>query len=138
MAELLKFIAFVINEIHDFISFFAEALKLNLTDKDLHFWVIGVVGVFIFLITDIIFKKLSKLSVSVISFVYTFTVLVVVVFGLEIQQKITGRGKMEFQDVVYGLWGFIAIFSVYLCIRIIVYLVSKLISGRKQKGRENW
>ncbi len=60
-----------------------------------------------------------------ISFIYTFTVLVVFVFAIEIEQKLTGRGNMEFQDIVEGLWGFIVAFAIYLWFIIIVRWLKK-------------
>lgn len=61
----------------------------------------------------------------------------IVVFGLEIQQKITGRGKMEFQDVVYGLWGFLAIFFLYISVRIIIYLITRFMRKSKPQKHDN-
>lgn len=136
MAQLLNIIAYVINGLHDWISTAVKLLKFDVNDKELHFWVIGVTGIVIFLLADAFFKRIARWGISVVSFVYTLTVLVVIVFGLEIQQKITGRGVMEFKDVVYGLWGFIAIFSVYLFIRLVIYLFSKLISKKSQRRYE--
>lgn len=133
MAEFLKIIAYVINGLHDLISVLAQRLKVDVTDKDLHFWVIGVIGILVFLITDSFFKRIAKWNISVVSFVYTLTVLVVFVFGLEIEQKITGRGNMEFKDVVYGLWGFISIFSVYFLARVALYLLNRLLSGKAKR-----
>ena len=136
MAQLLNIIAYVINGLHDWISTAVKLLKFDVNDKELRFWVIGVTGIVIFLLADAFFKRIARWGISVVSFVYTLTVLVVIVFGLEIQQKITGRGVMEFKDVVYGLWGFIAIFSVYLFIRLVIYLFSKLISKKSQRRYE--
>ena len=136
MDRVLKLIAYIINGLHDFISDMARALKIDATDKDLHFWIIGALGILIFLITDAAFKRISKWNISVLSFIYTFTVLLVIVFGLEIEQKITGRGIMEFKDAVYGLWGFIEIFAVYLGLRIIMYQINKRLSKGHKKGRK--
>lgn len=131
MADLLKFLAYIINGIHDFIENLARAININVSDKELHFWVIGGLGLAVFLITDSIFKKISRWNISVISFIYTLTVLLVFVFGLEIEQKITGRGNMEFEDIIYGLWGFIALFVVCLCVKIFIYMTNKYIFKRK-------
>jgi len=128
MTDFLILIAHIVNEIHDLIiSYVPKIVKANVTDKVLHFWVIGVIGIFIFFVTDVIFKRLVRWSVSIITFIYTVTVLVIFVFGLEIQQKLTGRGNMELQDIVYGLWGFIFIFSVYLCIKVALYLIGRFV-----------
>ena len=53
-----------------------------------------------FVVVQFLFRFLSKWSITVISFIYTLTVLLVIVFAIEIQQKITGRGNMEFADAV--------------------------------------
>ena len=135
MAEILEIIAFVINGLHDYISQLVKVFKLDVNDKDLHFWIIGGIGILLFLLTDAVFKRISRWNISVLSFIYTFTVLIVLVFGLEIEQKITGRGNMEFKDIVYGLWGFIEIFSIYLGLRIVVYLIKRYVLKRTQYNR---
>lgn len=131
MTELLKITTSIINFLHDFIVDASRSLSLDLTDKDLHFWLMGLIGIAIFLITDVVFQRIAKWNISFISFIYTFTVLIVIVFGLEIEQKITGRGNMEFDDIIAGLWGFLAIFIIYLGLRIVIYLLNNLIGRNK-------
>ena len=124
---ILKYIASIINYIHDHLTIFFKLIHLNLNDKQMHFIVIGVVGLIIFLIVNRLFKFLARHSIEAISFVYTFTVLVVVVFAIEIEQKITGRGNMEFQDIANGLWGFIVSFFIYILLRTTVRIIKKAI-----------
>lgn len=133
MADVLKVTAYIINRLHDLIIAVSGTLGLGLSDKDLHFWLIGGIGMFMFLFTDAVFKRIAKWNISAISFVYTFTVLIVLVFGLEIEQKITGRGNMEFTDIVAGLWGFLVVFAFYLGVRIFIFLISKLPGKKKTK-----
>lgn len=128
MVEVINIFVGFLNNLHDLIVDIAKVLGLKVTDKGLHFWFIGILGIFIFFITNALFKKLAKWSISAISFVYTFTVLVIIVLGLEIEQKITGRGNMEFADIVAGLWGFLAFFSIYLIIRFVIYLIKRLLN----------
>ncbi|WP_223881900.1 hypothetical protein [Niallia endozanthoxylica] len=92
---------------------------LDLTDKDLHLWIMGMIGICIFGCTHVFFQHLSKYEITAISFVYTLTVMVVIVFAIEIQQPITGRGQMEFDDAVIGLWGFLLFFVAFLLIKAI-------------------
>lgn len=134
MQNLLTVIAGITNGMHDFIIKVSKAQGFNLSDKDLHFWIVGALGIGIFIFTDILFKRLARWSISAISFIYTLTVLVVIVFGLEIEQKITGRGNMEFADIVAGLWGFIAIFAIYAAIKALIFLFYKFIrkTGRRR------
>lgn len=123
MIQLIKLFMRFMNDIHDLLVHKFHNINPSYTDKDLHFIIIGIIGITIFLITDVIFKKLAKIKVEIISFIYTFTVLMVIVFGIEIEQKITGRGQMEFNDILYGVWGFIYIFIAYILIRVIIYLI---------------
>ncbi|SFH39374.1 hypothetical protein SAMN05660649_05041 [Desulfotomaculum arcticum] len=125
------FLANFVNNLHDLVIQITSVFNLDLTDKKLHFWLIGLIGLLVFLVSDMLFKFISKWSITIISFIYTFTVLIVLVFGLEIEQKITGRGSMEFSDIVSGLWGFIVLFSVYLSCRIIIGLVGKTMNKKR-------
>ena len=101
-------------------------MGLNLNDKQLHFVVIGIIGILIFVFVHKLFKYLVQYSLTAISFIYTFTVLVVLVFAIEIGQKVTGRGNMEFQDIVEGLWGFLVAFAIYMAVGLCVYWVKRL------------
>lgn len=131
MKDAIQLIVEIVNIFHDIIMELTEAFGLNLSDKDLHFWVIGIIGIFTFGITHIIFKAISKWSLTAISFLYTITVLIVFVFAIEIQQKITGRGNMEFADAMVGLYGFILFFLVFLVIKFIFNIIAGKFSNRK-------
>lgn len=131
MSTLMKVMVALVNNIHDYIIKILKIFMPSLNDKDLHFIVIGIIGLIIFIVTDYIFKKISKWNVSIISFIYTFTVLVVIVFSIEIEQKITKRGNMEFADIVAGLWGFFAMMAAYILLKIIFYAIYK--STKKYK-----
>jgi hypothetical protein len=134
LTRLIDFLAQIVNGIHDMIVAMAKGRGLALTDKDLHFWIVGAIGIVLYAVTNFVFKRLAKLSVEIISFIYTFTVLIVIVFALELEQKITHRGDMEFQDIVFGLWGFILMFAVYLAIVLVVMAVRKFLKKRKKRS----
>lgn len=125
MVELLKLIASLINDLHDKVLDIVGIAGYPLNDKQLHFIFMAIIGILIFAFTQIVFKKLAKYSITAISFIYTFTVMVVIVFVIEIQQKLTNRGNMEFADIVYGLYGFIYVFLIYLLIKLIVLAIKK-------------
>ena len=119
MSNVLKLITSMMNYFHDKVVLLSRHLGLNFNDKQLHFLVIGFLGIVLFILVNRLFKYLVRYSLTAISFIYTFTVLVVLVFAIEIGQKITGRGNMEFQDIVEGLWGFLVAFVLYMGIVII-------------------
>lgn len=136
MVNVIKILAGMVNNLHDSLINLFKAFGYNISDKQMHFIVIGIIGITIFFIADALFKICAEYSVSIISFIYTFTVLVVIVFAIEIEQKITGRGRMEFADVAAGLWGFFEFFSVYLLIRIIVHYCVKVYKRKKGNNRK--
>jgi len=131
MKEFILLLAEIINTLHDLIFAISNRAGWNLTDKDLHLWVFGIVGILAFIVVNVVFKYLAQFSITAISFIYTFTVLVVIVFAIEIQQKLTGRGNMEFHDAVISLWGFILFFAGYLAIKGIFNLMKKLFYKKK-------
>jgi ABC-type Na+ efflux pump permease subunit len=121
-----------VNNIHDLINAFVyQSLGLNLTDKDLHFWIMGFIGMAVFIFVYLLSKWLSKLTfgITALSFLYTLTFMFVLVFGIEIQQALTNRGNMEFLDAVVGLWGFIVLFLIYIGL-IVIFLIIRSIFKR--------
>lgn len=128
MVDIIKTLMQAMNDIHDIIIH--KTHLAGYTDKQLHFIIIGLIGIVIFAATQVLFKWLAKRSITAISFIYTFTVLIVFVFGIEIEQKITGRGNMEFSDILAGIYGFLYVFTFYLIIRLVVYICRKYIFGK--------
>lgn len=134
MVELLKLTANFINDLHDKVLDIVSIGGYSLNDKQLHFIFMAIIGIIIFGFTHVIFKWLSKYSITAISFIYTLTVMIVIVFAIEIQQKLTNRGNMEFADIAYGLYGFIYIFCIYLFIKLIIILIKKLYTKYSRKN----
>lgn len=127
----LKLITSLVNYFHDWLIALTTSFGLHLTDKQLHFIVVGIFGIVFFGIVNQVFRWLAPRSITAISFIYTFTVLVVIVFAIEIEQRVTHKGNMEFQDIVQGLWGFIVSFLIYLVIKGLLYGVKRLHSKLK-------
>lgn len=132
MKELIILIAEIVNGIHDIIMRLTSELGWNLTDKDLHLWIFGIMGITIFVFVHLTFKALAKYSITGISFIYTFTVMLVIVFAVEIQQKVTGRGQMDFDDAVISIWGFLLFFFAYLLLMGIKKMINR--NTVKNKG----
>lgn len=134
MREVITWLAEIVNAAHDILIVLFQELGFSLTDKQLHFWIIGVIGIFAYFFVYFFFKILAKFkwSTSIFAFVYTFTLMIVLVFAIEIQQAITNRGNMEFADAVIGLWGFLVFFFVYACLAIVAYLITKWYKKRKR------
>lgn len=63
--------------------------------------------------------------VLTITAIYVFTLIVVITFAIEIGQKITNTGNMEFADILFGITGFVVM---YACFAIVVVIL-KFIFG---------
>lgn len=122
----------VVAQIHESLMHLNDNFELYFGDKDMHFIVMAVLGMILFFMVHFVFKRLAKWSITAISFIYVFTVMTVLGLAIEIGQKITGTGDMDFRDVVAGLYGVLAFFAVYTVYRLIVLLVRLLMRGRKK------
>ena len=126
MLDVLKSVVSIINRLHDMLLLVVGKIGLRFNDKQLHFWVLGLIGIALFVAVDVAFRRVSKWSISALSFIYTLTVLVVIALSMEIQQQITGRGALDFNDIVAGIWGFIVLLGLYIIMRIAIRFGSKL------------
>ena len=122
----------LVAQIHESLMHLNDNFELYFGDKDMHFIVMAVLGMILFFMVHFVFKRLAKWSITAISFIYVFTVMTVLGLAIEIGQKITGTGDMDFRDVVAGLYGVLAFFAVYTVYRLIVLLVRHLMRGRKK------
>ena len=105
-----------------------DAYEANLTDKQLHFIVIGIIGMAMIFIIHPLFTLLAKTNhVLVISWIYVFTLIVLLTFAIEIGQKISHSGVMDFQDIVFGVWGFMLMFLIFALLRGIIIGIIHLI-----------
>lgn len=122
----------IIAQIHESLMHLNDDFELYLGDKEMHFIVMAVLGMMLFFMVHFVFKRLAKWSITAVSFIYVFTVMTVIGFAIEIGQKITGTGDMDFRDVVAGLYGVLGFFAVYTVYRLIVMLVQYLMRRRKK------
>lgn len=114
MSDYLKLFINQINQIHTALLNFNQTQNLGLSDKDLHFYVFGIGALALFLMVHVFFKWISKYSMTLISFIFTFVVMVGLALAIEIGQRVTQEGIMDFNDVVSGVYGFLVFFSIYL------------------------
>lgn len=129
MENFLYAIVSLIARIHNSILTINDQVEYGFTDKELHFIVIGILGLLLVVLIHPIFKWLSDTGhIMVVSFFYVFTVIIVITFAIEIGQAITGTGNMEFYDIVYGIFGFLAAFGAFAIIRGIYLLMRKYLS----------
>lgn len=128
MRTLLYLIVEVIAKIHNKLLSLNDAFEYDFTDKELHFLVIGVLGMVMIFVVYPIFKWLAKNNhVMVISWIYVFTLIVVITFAIEIGQKVSNTGAMEFADIMFGLVGFLAMFAIFSFGRGVYHLVQRVL-----------
>ena len=121
----------MISRIHDKIMQLNNAYEANLSDKELHFLVIGLLGLAMIFVVYPLFKYLARKNKEmVIAWIYVTTVIIVITFAIEIGQKITGTGNMEFTDIMFGLVGFLLMFVVFALLRLLFHLILKLLGKR--------
>ena len=132
LKELLYQAVNWIATVHDKISQLNNQFEGTLSDKQMHFLVIGILGILLIFIIHPLFRHLSKTNhILVISWIYVFTLILVITFSIEIGQRLTGTGDMEFVDIVSGIGGFICMFAVFALIRAAVIGIIRLIRKRQ-------
>ncbi len=133
MSRIIFFIVNLITKLHAKFLSLNDIFGLSLTDKQLHFIIIGVFGFCMLLVIQPIFSYISKhYGLLFISFSYVFTIVIVVSFAIEIGQAYTGTGTMDFYDIASGLLGFFVFFGIYL----IGYLIYKGIQKAQTEKKE--
>ena len=131
MTTFLYNIIYFISNIHTYFLTWNDQIENSFTDKELHFLIIGAFGIALILVLHPLFLWLAKTGhTMVISFLYVLTLILVITFSIEIGQGFTGTGIMEFDDVVYGVGGFLVFFLVFLAVRGIVHLIIRLGRGK--------
>lgn len=135
METFLYSIVYAIADIHSRIMTWNDSNTTVLSDKQLHFWVIGILGMLILFVIYPLFKLLSKNHILVVAWIYVFTLMVVLTFAIEIGQGFTGTGIMEFDDIVFGLVGFMFLFIIFAIIRLIVLAISGAFKKRHKHSR---
>lgn len=137
LKDLLLYIVIFIARIHSKILSLNDAYEYNFTDKELHFIVIGILGMVILLITYPVFKWLAKKNyILLISWIYAFTLVIVIAFAIEIGQRVSHTGAMEFSDIVFGCVGFLVMFIIYAFVRMIVKVFAAYIK-KKLPGKDD-
>ena len=117
---LLRELTLIMAQVHDSLMRLNDGFELRLGDKDLHFVIMALAAMLLFFAVHAVFRRLAKWSITAVSFIYVFTVMTVLGFAIEIGQRISGTGEMDFADIVAGLYGVLAFFAVYTAYRLLV------------------
>ena len=134
MVDLLYRMIYNVAQIHEELLRINDSSELFLSDKELHFVVMGLLGMGLLLVIYPLFLILSKHNVLTIAWIYVFTVMVVISFAIEIGQGFTGTGNMDMDDIISGLAGFMLMFFIFAAVRLVLMLICNWAS-KKVRGR---
>ena len=122
--EIIDLMIKVIYKAHTYFLSLNDQYNIHLTDKQLHFIIIGLVGILMMVVIYPLFKWMAKKHLTVfIAWFYVTTVLTVITFAIEIAQWYSNTGTMDFEDVVAGLAGWLAMSFVFLIFVGIIHLI---------------
>ena len=123
---ITDFLIDIIYKAHAYLLTLNDSYEAYLSDKELHFLIIGIMGILMLMVFYPLFKCMSKKHLEVlIAWFYVFTILVVITFAIEIAQWYSNSGVMEFRDIVAGLAGYFLMSFVFIVIVRIVELIKK-------------
>ena len=126
--RLLHYVVDKVSRLHEYILNLNDVYQLSLSDKELHFIIFGLCGLVLLIILVPFIKWLVKKNlVTLIAWIFVFTILIVMTFMVEIGQKVTGTGNMDFKDMLASIGGFVVISVVYM-------IVKKVIATFKQNA----
>ena len=132
--ELVDWMIKIIYETHTYFMSINDSYESSLSDKQLHFLIIGILGIAMLLVIYPLFRLLAKKHLTVlISWFYVFTVLVVITFAIEIAQWYSNTGTMDFNDIVAGLAGYFAMSFVFILVVGVVALIRSFLQKKKKK-----
>lgn len=124
------------SRVHDSLLSINDAGGWYLDDKQLHFVVFGVAGMLLIFVLYPLFKMLAKRDhTMVITWLYVFTLVIVIAFAVEIGQWYTGTGQMESEDIAYGISGFLMMFIVFALLRALYHAIRSMIKRDNRKTK---
>jgi len=137
MARVLRMLVAWVSRAHNYILTLNDRFEYSFSDKELHFIVMGAIGLLLILLVYPLFKLLANHNrVLAITWIYALTVLLVLTFAIEIGQRLTGTGTMEFADVVAGMGGFFAVTAVIVTLHLLLWIVRSIVKTVRRAGRQ--
>ena len=117
----------IIYKTHTYFLSMNDSFEAQLSDKQLHFLIIGLLGIAMLIVIYPLFKWMAKKNLTVlISWFYVFTVLVVITFAIKIGQWYSHTGEMDFNDILAGLVGYFAMSFIFLLVVAIIELIKSI------------
>jgi len=136
MARYLRMLVAWVSRAHNYILSLNDRFEYSFSDKEMHFLVIGAIGLALILLVYPVFRLLANHNrVLAITWIYVLTVLLVLTFAIEIGQRFSGSGTMEFGDVVAGMGGFFAVTAVIVVLHLLLWTVKSIAKAVRRRRR---
>lgn len=127
LKKIVDLLIDIIYKTHIYFLSMNDSFEAQLSDKQLHFLIIGLLGIGMLLVIYPLFKWMAKKNLTVlISWFYVFTVLVVITFAIEIGQWYSHTGEIDFNDILAGLVGYFAMSFIFLLVVAIIELIKSI------------
>lgn len=127
LKKIVDLLIDIIYKTHTYFLSMNDSIEAQLSDKQLHFLIIGLLGIGMLLVIYPLFKWMAKKNLTVlISWFYVFTVLVVITFAIEIGQWYSHTGEIDFNDILAGLVGYFAMSFIFLLVVAIIELIKSI------------
>ena len=127
LKKIVDLLIDIIYKTHTYFLSMNDSFEAQLSDKQLHFLIIGLLGIGMLLVIYPLFKWMAKKNLTVsISWFYVFTVLVVITFAIEIGQWCSHTGEMDFNDILAGSVGYFAMSFIFLLVVAIIELIKSI------------
>ena len=118
MYEIIYKFTTLVAKLHEQILSINDSGGYYFDDKELHFITMGIFGMLLIFIIHPLFRMLANSGhTMIISWIYVFTLILVLAFAIEIGQWYTGTGTMDSQDMAYGITGFLVMFLIFAILR---------------------
>lgn len=142
MGSLLRYFSIIFKKIivkavslitymHERIMGINDSNELFLSDKELHFYTVAIFGVLLLFCLYPLFRYMVKRNKTLlITWLFVFVFLVGFTLLIEVGQKLTGTGDMDYLDTVAGLMGFVLATIIILVIRWL-WLLIKMLFGKE-------
>ena len=130
-SKIISKIITIVTYLHTEILGLNDSYELYLSDKELHFYVVAIFGFILLVVLFPLFNYLVKRKKTLyITWIYVFTFLLAFTLLIEVGQKLSGTGDMDYMDTVAGLVGFLLVSLIVFILRWLFMFIRFLFGGK--------
>ena len=130
-SKIISKIITIVTYLHTEILGLNDSYELYLSDKELHFYVVAIFGFILLVVLFPLFNFLVKRKKTLyITWIYVFTFLLAFTLLIEVGQKLSGTGDMDYMDTIAGLVGFLLVSLIVFILRWLFMFIKFLFGGK--------